>query len=82
MHTTNASQYYINVLTQARMTHICVSKLIIIGSDYGMSPGRSHAIIWSNAGILLIGPLGTNFNEIFIEILYILIQENAFENVI
>ena len=45
MHTTNASQYYINVLTQAQMTHIYVSKLIIIGSDYGMSPGRSQAII-------------------------------------
>ena len=28
----------------------------------------SLAIIWTNAGILLIGPLGTNFNEIVIEI--------------
>ena len=50
------------------MTHICVSKLIIIGSDNGLSPGRRQAIIWTNAGILLIGPLGTNFNEILIEI--------------
>ena len=52
-----------------RVTHICVSKLTIIGSDNGLSPGRRQAIIWTNAGILLIRPLGTNFNEILIEIL-------------
>ena len=51
-----------------RVTHICVSKLTIIGSDNGLSPGRRQAIIWTNAGILLIGPLGTNFNEILIGI--------------
>ena len=27
-----------------------------------------EAIIWTNAGILLIGPLETNFSEILIEI--------------
>ena len=51
------------------MTHICVSKLTIIGSDNGLSPDRRQAIIWTNAGLLLIGPLGTNFSEILIEIL-------------
>ena len=51
------------------MTHICVGKLPIIGSDNGLSPGRRQAIIWTIAGILLIGPLGTNFSEILIEIL-------------
>ena len=51
-----------------RVTHICVSKLTIIGSDNGLSPVRRQAIIWTNAGILLIGPLGTNFSEIIIEI--------------
>ena len=50
------------------MTHICVSKLTVIGSDNGLPPGRRQAIIWTNAQILLIGPLGTNFNEILIEI--------------
>ena len=30
--------------------------------------GRRQASIWTNAGILLIGPLGINFNEILIEI--------------
>ena len=47
-----------------RVTHICVNKLTIIGSDNGLSPGRRQAIIWTNAGILLIGP----FSEILIEI--------------
>ena len=47
-----------------RVTHICVSKLTIIGSDNGLSPGRRQAIIWINVGILLIGPLGANFSEI------------------
>ena len=50
------------------MTHICVGKLTIIGSDNGLSPERRLAIIWTNAGILLIGPFGTNFSEILIEI--------------
>ena len=51
-----------------RVTHICVGKLTIIGSDNGLSPERRQAIIWTSAGILLIGPLGTNFSEILIEI--------------
>ena len=50
------------------MTHTCVSKLYIIGSDNGLSPGRCQAIIWINDWILLFGSLGTNFNEIWIEI--------------
>ena len=48
--------------------HICVSKQTLIGSDNGLSPGPHQAIIWTKAGILLIGPLGTKFNEILIEI--------------
>ena len=51
------------------MTHICVSRLTITGSDNGLSPGRRQAIIWTNAGILLFGPLGANFSENLIEIL-------------
>ena len=50
------------------MTHIWVSKLTIIGSDNGLSSDRRQAIIWTNAGILLMGHLGINFNEILIEI--------------
>ena len=50
------------------MTHICVGKLVIIVSGNGLSPVRRQAIIRTNAGILLIGPLGTNFSEILLEI--------------
>ena len=51
-----------------RVTHICVSKLTIIGLYNGLLPGRRQAIIWTNAGILLIGALGTNVSEILIKI--------------
>ena len=54
---------------RGRATHICVGKPTIIGADIGLSPDRRQAIIWTNAGLLLIGPLGTNFSEILIEIL-------------
>ena len=61
--------FYQMILTNwGRVTHICVSKLNIIGSDNGLSPGRRQAIIWTNAGILLIGPSGTNFSKISIKI--------------
>ena len=50
------------------LTHICVSKLTIIGSDNGLLPGQRQAIIWTNPGILLIGHQGTNFSEIQIKI--------------
>ena len=45
------------------VTHICVGKLPIIGSDNGLSPDRRQAIIWTNAEILSIRPLETNFIE-------------------
>ena len=50
------------------MMHICVNRLAIIGSDNGLPPDRRQAIIWTKAGLLLIGPLGTNLSEILIEI--------------
>ena len=52
-----------------RVTHICINKLTIIGSDMGLLPGQWHqAIIWTNVGILLNGTLGTNCSEILSEI--------------
>ena len=51
-----------------RMTHICVSELTIIGSNNGLAPGRREVIFWTNAGIFLNEPLGTNFSENFIQI--------------
>ena len=59
---------YYELTHWGRETHICISNLIIIGSDNGLSPGRRQAIIWNNVGILLIGLLGTSFREILTEI--------------
>ena len=56
------------------MTHICVSKLTIIGSDNGLSPGRHQAFIWTNAGILLIltwGQISVKSCAKFIYIIYV-----------
>ena len=46
---------------------ICIGKITIIGSDNSLAPGRRQAMIWTNAGILLIGPLGTSFGDILIK---------------
>ena len=50
------------------VNHLCVSKLTIIASDNSLSPGRCQAIVWTNAGISVILPLGTKFSEIVIKI--------------
>ena len=50
------------------MPHICIGNLAIIGSDNGLSPHRRRAITWTNAWILLIRALGTDFSEISIKI--------------
>ena len=57
-----------NLTHWGRVTYTCVSKLTIIGSDNGLSPGRRQTIIWTNAGILLIRTSGTNLSEILGEI--------------
>ena len=57
------------------MTRICVGNLTIIVLDNGLSPYRRRASIWTNAGILLIRPLGTNVSEILIEILTLSIKK-------
>ena len=40
----------------------------IIGADNGLSPVWCQAIIWINAGLLLIRHSGVNFSEIWIKI--------------
>ena len=60
--------FYYHVTHWGRATYKCVTKLTIIGPDNGLSPGRRQAIIWTNAGILLIRSLGTKFSEILSEI--------------
>ena len=65
---TTMANFADNLTYRGRVTHICVSKLTITGPDNGLSPGRRQAIIWTNAGILLIRTLGTNFSDILIKI--------------
>ena len=68
----------INILSitrWGRAMHICVKKLTIIG--------RRQAIIWTNAGMLLIRALGRHFSEMLCKICkMIFIQENAYEDVV
>ena len=47
-----------------------------------LSPSRCQTIIWTNAGIVLIRPLGTNLSKNINRISYIFIEENAFHNVV
>ena len=61
-----------------RVTHNCIGKLIMIGSDNGLAPGRHQPIIWTNAGMLLRNKLHWNFNRNS----NIFIQENALEDVV
>ena len=42
--------------------------LMNIGSGNGLSPVRRQAITWTNVDLLLVGTIGTNINEIQIEI--------------
>ena len=57
-----------NLSHWCRQAHICVGNLTTIGSDNGLSPGRRQAIIWTNAGLLLTGPLGIYLSETWIKI--------------
>ena len=68
------NQFY-DLTHWGRLTNICVDNLTIIGSDNSLLPGRRQTIIWTNAGLFLIGPLETNFSEILIEIFAFPLQE-------
>ena len=60
------------------VTHISVGKLTIVGSNNGLLLVQHQVIIWASAEILLIGPLGTNFNQNT----KLFIQENASESIV
>ena len=55
---------------------------VSIGPGNGLSPVRRQAITWTNADLLSIGLLGTNFSEIRNGNTKIFIHENAFENIV
>ena len=77
------SQYGLKLIPQwGRVTYICVGNLITFGSDNGFMPGRRQTIIRIKAGILLIGPLGTNFIETPIEVQNFSFNKNASENAV
>ena len=65
-----------------RVTHICVRKLTIIGSDNGLSPGRRQAIICKQCSNIvnwaLMSKLQLNFNRYS----NIFSEENTSENVV
>ena len=42
--------------------------LAIIGLDNGLSPVLLQTMIWTNAGLLVIRPMGTHFREAWIQI--------------
>ena len=62
---------WVRILHSAEEDNLCpfyVSSLSTLpkishNSQYSQFPGRRQAIIWTNARILLIRPLGTNFSE-------------------
>ena len=56
--------------------------MVSISSDNGLWPIRRQAIILTNAGLLSIGPLETNFSAISIKIQNVLSKKNAFENIV
>ena len=57
------------MLTHLPQCRIYVSvNWVSIVSDNGLSPIRHQAITLTNDGLLLIKPLGTNFNEILSKI--------------
>ena len=67
--TTTKHPFWNHSLTAAEWhIYALISKLTSIGSHNGLLPGQGQVIIWTNAGILLIGHLGINFSEILIEI--------------
>ena len=48
------------------MTYICqYTRPTLTGSDNGLVPDRHQAIIPTNAGLLLLGPLEANVRESF-----------------
>ena len=74
--------YFLIMTHWGRVTHICVIKLTTIGSDNVLSPGRRKAIIWTRCWTIVKLDLRKKPQWNIKRNPYILIQENAFENVV
>ena len=68
LHNHNKAKHNKNVCIFIGIYCTCVSKLTNIGQANALSSGQHQAIVWTNAGIILIGPLGKTSSEIAIEI--------------
>ena len=62
-----------------QVMHIFVGNLTIISWDNGLSPGQHQAIISTNTGLSMIGPLGTNLSEIWIDISIVSFKKMCFK---
>ena len=63
-----ASDTFVNAWNHLPQCRISASvNSVCIGSNNGLSPDRRQAIIWTNAGILLIRPIGKDISEIRIK---------------
>ena len=71
---------FIGQLIEAKWPKYATVTQDIIGTDDGLSPGWRQAIIWNNAGILLIVPFWTNFSEILIKINIFLFKKKHLQN--
>ena len=56
--------YQVNYLIKGWVMIYASINQAIIGSDNGISPVKYQAIVWTNADILSIVPLETNFSKI------------------
>ena len=56
------------MLTHLQCLIYALVNRVSTGSDNGLSPFQCQAIFWTNAGLLSIGLIGTNFSEIVIKI--------------
>ena len=64
------------------VTHTCISKLTIIGSDNGLSPGRRQAIFWNQWWNSVDSSLRHKLQWNPKRNSFIFIQVNAYENVV
>ena len=76
------SEAYIRQQTIPSTIPYMSANYTIMSSDNGLSPGWRQAIIWTNAGILLIGPLGTNFSEILIKMYIFSFKKMHLKNIV
>ena len=60
--------YFLDVLSITHLPPPCAVNWVSIDSNNGLSPVQHHAITWTNTGLLSIGPLESNFSEIWIKI--------------